>query len=465
LAVADILAYVGDDLIRIDDLERLDGLGQSYDFDWINRELLEQVKVEKGSLIVPTGARYQMLYLEPGHGLLPSTLELISDLIEQGMTLVGYPPTQLATLNPQENAQYNMAALIKRIWGAKTGGPEFRKKGRHVLGSGKVLWGMSLKEALAENKVLPAVETVGTDIPLAWQQRVVDGRDLFYLASTVPYARRLVVNLRSGQSNPMIFQALDGSVSRPVAGQKLSDGRTQLALDFAAAGSLFVVFNSGPPDLKMPASIQSQSSRLLEPKRCDTKVSVHTPMAIPLEWTRRVDGSYVKWGDQSLSLKGPWKVTLQSPFNQEEPYTFEMSRLQNLARSDVERIRYHSGTATYTLTFKCAADWLRNADEVVLDVGNVYNIADVIINGKQLAYGLWAAPFHVNVKDALRAEDNSLTVKVTNAWYNRLLADARLKPEERRTWSTVYPTGKPRPAGLVGPVRLIAGTDYIEPSN
>jgi len=381
------------------------------------------------------------------------------------MTLVGYPPTQLATLNPQENAQHNMAALIKKIWGAKTGGPVSRKKDRHVPGSGKVLWGISLEEALAENKVLPAVETVGTDVPLAWQQRLVDGRDLFYLANTVPYARRLVVNLRSGQSDPMIFQALDGSVSRPVAGQKLPDGRTQLTLDFAAAGSLFVLFESGPPDRKPPASIESRLSKLLEPERCDTKVSVHTPMAIPLEWTRRADGSYVKWTDLSLSPKGPWKVTLQSPFKQEKLYNFEMSQLQNLALSEVERIKYHSGTAIYTLAFKCEADWLRNADEVVLDLGNVYNIADVIINGKQLAYGLWAPPFRVNVRDALRAGDNLLTVKVTNAWHNRLLADARLKPEDRRTWSTVYPTGEPRPAGLLGPIRLLVGTDYIEPSN
>jgi hypothetical protein len=217
--------------------------------------------------------------------------------------------------------------------------------------------------------------------------------------------------------------------------------------------------------LKMPASIQSQLSKLLESKRCDTKVSVHTPMAIPLEWTRRADGGYVKWSDRSLSLKGTWKVTLQSPFNQEKPHTFEMLRLQNLARSEIERIKYHSGTATYTLAFRCDADWLRNADEVILDLGNVYNIADVNMNGKQLAYGLWAPPFRVNVKDALRADDNLLTVKVTNAWYNRLLADAKLKPEERRTWSTVYPTGQPRPAGLLGPVKLLVGTDYIEPSN
>lgn len=462
VAVADVLAYLGDDLIRIDDLEQLDGLGQSYDFDWINRELIEQVKVENGSLIVPTGARYKMLYLEPGHSLLPSTLELISKLLTQGMVLVGYPPTVLATLNPQENAQHNMTALVKKIWGPKT---ISTKKGRHVLGTGKVLWGLSLKEALAENNVLPAVETEGTDIPLAWQQRLVNGRNLFYLANTVPYARRLVVNLRSGQPNPMIYQALDGSVHRPVAYQKLPDGRTQLALDFAASGSLFVLFNSGSPDFKMPASIQSQLSKFLEPKANDTNVSIHTPMALPLECTRRANGGYVKWSDQSLSLKGSWKVTLQSPFEDEKPHNLEMSQLQNLAQNQDDRIKYHSGTAIYTLTFKCDTDWLKNTDEIVLDLGNVYNIADVIVNAKQLAYGLWAPPFRVNVKDALHAGDNLLTIKITNAWHNRLLADAKLKPEERRTWSTVYPTGKPRPAGLIGPVKLLVGTDYIESSN
>jgi len=465
VAVADVLAYVGDDLIRIDDLERLDRLAQSYDFDWINRELLQQVKVEKGSLIIPTGTRYQMLYLEPAHGLYPSTLELIADLIEQGMTLVGCPTTQLSTLNPQENAQHEMDALIKKIWGAKAGETGFKQQGRRVLGSGKVLWGMSLKEALAGNRVLPAVETLGSDIPLAWQQRLVDGRDLFYLANTVPYARHLVVNLRSSQSDPMILQALDGSIARPVAVKRLPDGRTQLALDFAAAESLFVVFNSGPPDLKVPASINSQLSKLLQPKACNKTVSVHTPMAMPLEWTRRPNGSYVKWGDQTVFLKGPWKVTLKSPFEDERPNTLELSKLQNLAQSEDVRVKYHSGTVTYALSFKCEEDWLKKADEVILDLGNVYNIADVSINGKQLAYGLWAPPFRIDVRDALRAEDNSLTVKVTNAWYNRLLADARLKPEERRTWSTVYPSGKPRPAGLLGPVRLLVGTDYIEPSN
>jgi len=465
VAVADVLAYVGDDVIRIDDLEWLEGLGQGYDFDWVNRELLEKVKVENGLLVIPTGARYQMLYLEPGHGLYPSTLALISDLVEQGMTLVGYPPAQLSTLNPGENARHRMAMLSKKIWGAKPRDPRFKQRGGQILGSGQVLWGMSLEEALSDSGVLPAVETVGADIALAWQQRLADGRDLFYLANTVPYARHLVVNLRSSQPNPMIFQALDGSVSRPVASRKLPDGRTQLALDFAAAGALFVVFDPGHPDLKTPPSIQSQLSRLLEPEANNTKVSVHTPMALPLEWTRRADGSYIKWGNRGLCVKGPWKVTLKSPFNEEDPYTFEMPRLQNLAASNVDRIKYHSGTATYGLAFKCDADWLKRADKVILDLGNVYNTADVIINGKQLAYGLWAPPFRVEVKDALHAGDNSLTVKVTNAWHNRLLAEARLKPKERRTWSTVYPTGEPRPAGLVGPVKLLAGTSHIEPSN
>jgi hypothetical protein len=460
LAVADVLAYVGDDMTRIDDLDMLDGLGYGYDFDWINRELLEQVKVDNGSLITPTGARYKVLYLEPGHNLHTTTLELISDLVAQGMTVIGYPETQPSTLNPLKNSQQTTDKLIKKIWGAKVGEPGFTG-GMRTMGSGRLLFGMSLKDALTKIQIQPAVETVGVDQKLSWQQRLVDGRDLFYLANTVPYPRHLIVKLRSSQSNPIIFQPLDGSVQRPLINRKLADGRTMMALDFAAGESVFVLFSPKGPELETPSSIRSELSKLLQHKDSNPQVSVDRPMALPLKWTRCIDGKYIKWGDETLSLNGPWKVTLQSPFEDEKPHIFEMSHLQDLVQSHVDRIKYHSGTATYTLNFQCDADWLKNADEVILDLGNVYNIADVVINGKKVAYGLWAPPFRLDVKDALVAGDNSLTIKVTNAWYNRLLADGKLKPEERRTWSTSYPRGKLRPAGLVGPVKLIRGKDAL----
>jgi len=54
---------------------------------------------------------------------------------------------------------------------------------------------------------------------------------------------------------------------------------------------------------------------------------------------------------------------------------------------------------------------------------------------------------------------NSLEVRVTNLWPNRLIGDAALPVEKRLTWSTFQPykAGDPLlPSGLLGPVTIQA---------
>ena len=67
---------------------------------------------------------------------------------------------------------------------------------------------------------------------------------------------------------------------------------------------------------------------------------------------------------------------------------------------------------------------------VVLDLGEVREIAEVTVNGR--AYpALWKPPYKLDVTDALarnRCAGNAidLEVKVTNLWPNRLIGDAAL---------------------------------------
>ena len=59
---------------------------------------------------------------------------------------------------------------------------------------------------------------------------------------------------------------------------------------------------------------------------------------------------------------------------------------------------------------------------------------------------------------ALRPGTNELSIKVTNAWNNRLVGDAQLPPEKRSTWSSSNQIGAGHPllpAGLFGPVTLL----------
>ena len=87
-------------------------------------------------------------------------------------------------------------------------------------------------------------------------------------------------------------------------------------------------------------------------------------------------------------------------------------------------------------------------------------IAEVKLNGKDLGI-LWKRPFRFDLTAAAKAGDNALEVKVVNLWPNRLIGDAQLPRDQRRTKTNITkfddPTGDPhyttlRPSGLLGPV-------------
>jgi hypothetical protein len=63
----------------------------------------------------------------------------------------------------------------------------------------------------------------------------------------------------------------------------------------------------------------------------------------------------------------------------------------------------------------------------------------------------------VNISSALKPGANSLEVDVVNFWPNRIIGDASLPPEQRRTQTNIRkltPKTALMPSGLFGPVRL-----------
>lgn len=125
----------------------------------------------------------------------------------------------------------------------------------------------------------------------------------------------------------------------------------------------------------------------------------------------------------------------------------------------------------------------------MLDLGRVEVIAEVLINGR-LVGQVWKEPYRLDVTDFVQAGVNSLEVRVTTLWPNRLIGDEQLPPEDEfgirdeqgndphgitrlPDW---YKNGQPKPpggrvtfstwrfydkdepllaAGLLGPVRLL----------
>ncbi|MDZ7899222.1 MAG: hypothetical protein U5N85_14525 [Arcicella sp.] len=92
----------------------------------------------------------------------------------------------------------------------------------------------------------------------------------------------------------------------------------------------------------------------------------------------------------------------------------------------------------------------------MLDLGNVQNIAEVIINGKNVGTA-WKKPFKLDITSALKAGNNAIQIKVTNTWVNRLIGDAQ--PNAMKTTFTTMPFYRGQeqllPAGMMGEVKIL----------
>jgi hypothetical protein len=156
----------------------------------------------------------------------------------------------------------------------------------------------------------------------------------------------------------------------------------------------------------------------------------------------------VKEGPAEITIKGPWTVHFKPEWGGPAQTTF--SELISWPEHTDEGIRFYSGSATYVKEFEVPAAACAANREVVLDLGNVRNFAEVTLNGKGLGV-LWKAPFRVTVTGLLKPGRNSLSVRVTNLWPNRLIGD-EYKPAEvewngraLKAWPDWVWSGKPRP--------------------
>src|SRR5438445_269522 len=77
-------------------------------------------------------------------------------------------------------------------------------------------------------------------------------------------------------------------------------------------------------------------------------------------------------------------------------------------------IKYYSGAATYAKTFDLPPS-TSGQTKLWLDLGNVRELAQVRLNGKDLVI-VWAPPFRVDISGVVKATGNTLEVEVVNFW-------------------------------------------------
>ena len=411
LPVADVAFYYGDHVPNFAQLRRSDPakLGRGYDYDVITEEaLLTRTTVERGRILLPGGMSYRVLVLPDRTIISLPVLRKLKELVATGATIIGPKPDEASGLKDFPESD-----------------PEVRKIAGELWDGGKIVTNQTAREFLLAQGVKPDFENLSTRNPqpetnLDFIHRTADGAEIYFIASRTNQSVSAACIFRVSGKAPELWNAVTGEHKFATAYTE-RDARTIVPLDFTPCGSWFVIFRD--PTTAHPATATS-----------------NTPPLTTLS-----------------EITGAWTVKFDPQWGGPESATFD--HLASWPTRPEPGIKFYSGTAVYEkdFTVSTASRIPHPASRILLDLGNVHELAEVRVNGQSCGV-TWSPPFRVDITDAVKPGVNQLQIEVVNFWPNRIIGDTALPPDQRLTRTNVRKLTRNTPlieSGLLGPVRLL----------
>jgi hypothetical protein len=406
---ADVLYFYGEDS-NITAIFANNGpdVPEGYNFDYINADgLIHDVGVSNGNLSTKSGMNYRLLVLDKysQHMTLP-VLRAIRKLVDQGALVAGEKPVATPSL-ADDAAEFKK--LNDELFGSGSG--------VQSVGKGKVYAGQNAESALKALNIAPDFDYTkpSNGQQVAFVHRKLADGDLYFLDNRGDSDSTFDATFRLAGKSPELWYSETGRTVP--ASFSIASGRTTVPLHLEPWGTVFVVF-------RKPTS---ETSHAL-PKLTNTQLS---------------------------SVDGPWTVAFQP--DRGAPASISMDKLTAWNESSDKGVKYFSGIGTYTKTVQAPADWFKKGATLWLDLGDVKNLAVVTVNGKELGT-VWHTPYRVDVTSALKPGANEISVKVINAWVNRIIGDKQADATTKYTFTTwpAYKADTPLlPSGLLGPVSVV----------
>jgi hypothetical protein len=368
-----------------------------YEYDFVNASaLLNVVQVKNGKLVTPGGMAYSVLVLDESASQM--TLPVLKKI--RDLVEAGAKVTGTKPVESPSLADdpAEFSALVNQLWSRVDSAPVVQ-----VLKSVQVPEDVIVGNAKAE---------------VLYVHRQTSDGDIYWLNSRSEGPNDAEVSFRVTGKAPELWNPHTGAVQK--VSYQVRDGRTHVPLRFESWDAYFIVF------------------------RQSTDAASYTRPAV-LE-------------SAVAQVSSPWKVAFQP--NRGAPAEATFAQLASWTEHSDTGIKYFSGTAAYTKTLKAPASWFAKGAQLWIDLGEVKNLAEVVVNGKSLGT-LWKKPFKIEVTGALKPGNNTIELRVTNLWVNRLIGDQQPGVTGKITYTTMpfYQADSPLlPSGLLGPVQVISSS-------
>lgn len=381
---------------------------EGYGFDFINLDgLMNHLSVTPdGGVLTTGGTTYRMLYLGgSSRRMTLAAVRRITDLLDAGATVAGWRPHSSPS-HSDDPAEW--AAAVESLWVGRPG----------LLDLSGVASAHGVAAALAR-----------TDVEADWRMRASDaallpvihrhlqGAELYFISNQRERPEKVSASFRGESASAEVWDPVEAS--RSDVSFRSEAGRTAVDLNLEPFGSAFILLR------------QSGSRAVAFNHPQESATAEHL-------------------------LEGPWEVTFDGDGQSPSALVLETAAPWSgpNAGHHADDVTFFSGTATYRHAF-CADAMLSGPPQrLLLDLGEVSDLAEVRLNGKLLGT-LWTHPFSIDISDAVQAGSNVLAIAVTNTWWNRLAGDAAEGNPQRPGASIFEANAATLPAGLHGPVRLL----------
>jgi len=209
--VSDILYYYGDHVPNVFPFKHVDPTGAmpGFDYDVTDETIFFQLKAEDRKIIVPGGVRYRVLVL-PHHKVLSvAVLEKIEELLQKGVTIIGYKPEKSASLMGGTEAQKKFNELADKIWGVETS-----EKGEKEYYTGNVVWGMTTRQYFLSKKIPADFDILenNSKTDFDYIHYAIGESDVYFLTNQITKRQKINARFRISGKQPELWHALSGDI-------------------------------------------------------------------------------------------------------------------------------------------------------------------------------------------------------------------------------------------------------------
>lgn len=488
LFTADVLYYYGDDVPNFVFLkEEVKNLAFGYDWDKCSKDaIINQVTIKNNQIYFPDGMKYRVLVLPNETAINADLMVKIETLVKQGMTVIGPKPKTATGLTNYPQSDKQIESIASAMWANIDG----KNVTEHTYGKGKVIFGKDVNTVLKELNVGVdfAFTSTNPETALDFIHRNGENTDIYFVANrfgrkgisdfkyryltTLPDRfEQVECKFRVTGMVPKIFDPMTGKTEE-VTIYKEENGYTILPLYLEPDGSRFIVFTKEAASAHIVKvekdgksffpnnELKNEMGTFLdiEKKGNNFLNTIYHPGNYNMTWSDgKMQTINAKKNIKTSLISGAWEVNFDTKWG--GPDHIIMDTLKSWTAYTQEGIKYYSGSAVYKTKFNVKRSNLKST-KVLLDLGNVLDMAQLKINGKLVRLA-WAAPFEFDISNFVKSGQNDIEVEVTNLWPNRLIGDGKLPLDRRLTKTNIGKFNTPdaekylRTSGLLGPVKVL----------